>query len=226
MELGWSIGDISSVITIAQKIALITKKASGTWDAMSRELEALHTVYDQLHGEMIKPDAGLHGDEEARRTEIVGLSRHFHQAMSNLRQVLETYTGTVPARKGNGVKARLKYRYMDGDPAELKKIRYDIAACKESMTSILARTTLEVPVIVENGIRLEDRGKDTSRVNGGNNSIYNRKPRLEVVKDVPTPTTCSGWFTPSTYQYDEPILTYFRRSAHGNKGTHSTIIFR
>jgi len=195
MELGWSIGDISSVITIARKIALITRKASGTWDAMSRELEALHAVYYQLHGEIIKPDTGSDVDEEARRTELVGLSGEFHQAMNSLRQVLETYTGTAPGRKGNGVKARLKYRYMDGDPAELKKIRYNIAACKESMTNILARTTLEVPVIVENGIRFEDGGRNTSRVNGGNDSIYNRTSRSEVVQDVSMPTTCSGWFT-------------------------------
>ncbi|KAH7385006.1 hypothetical protein BKA64DRAFT_748480 [Cadophora sp. MPI-SDFR-AT-0126] len=196
MSFGWSVGEIVAMTNLALKLALSTKKASGTWDSLSREMSGFHVVLNQLQGELIKPGTVLNRAGETKRTELMTLYGECIRVLNKISQVLERYNGILEGKKGFGAKSWQKGRYIDGEPAELRAIRYDITTCKNSITIFLAPLSVGELAVVDGETRLRSQTRNMIEEDLDGNSKYEGVNCLDPVQDE---------HMPRGYEDDNPV---------------------
>jgi hypothetical protein len=128
MSFGYGVVDAITLIQLAWRTYEGAKRACGEHDEMTREVESLHNVLDQLQTEIQNPDSLINKAEDTRRTDIENYMAGCQKYLRGIDSILRKYNSLSDAERSEKKLTRFsqKVRFANGEVAYLSDMRVKI----------------------------------------------------------------------------------------------------
>ena len=164
MSFGWSASDIATLVELAAKTINNSRKASGEYDELTREVTALHVALRRLQKEADGRDSMLGRSED----ELAPIANGCRRILDDLDNILVKYNG-LSQKERTVSKLWLKVKFGNGRIVEVADLRAKITYYTSALGLYVNMVTMGSVGRVEK--QMDEAGGDLKEIKVSLNSI-------------------------------------------------------
>jgi hypothetical protein len=123
MSFGYGVGDIIVVTQLAWKCVRNAREACGEHDALTREVNSLHSLLSQLQLEKASPESLLNQPDDDRNEELNRLVANCEEVLNEIDAILNKYSALNGGKHGKGKRTWQKVKFGNDEMQDLIKLR-------------------------------------------------------------------------------------------------------
>jgi hypothetical protein len=123
MSFGYGVGDIIAVTQLAWKCVKNAREACGEHDALTREVNSLHSLLSQLQLEKASPESLLNQPDDDRNEELNRLVANCEEVLNEIDAILNKYPALNGVKHGTEKRTWQKVKFGNDEMKDLIKLR-------------------------------------------------------------------------------------------------------